>query len=88
MNLCYSYSRTCQYEFDHSKSSVVTYGETNSVHSEEMKEREWMLGDDTVDELCEYNNLGVQNNYIGSFSSSVKDSIGKTRSRDDLFIKF
>ena len=48
---------------------VVTYGETRPVHFEEMKEREYILGDGTVDELYEYKNLGVLKNYtIGSFS--------------------
>ena len=51
------------------------------VHFEEMKEREWILGDGTVDELYEYNNLGVLKNYIGSFSSNVEDNIDKTRKK-------
>ena len=37
---------------------VVTYGETKPVHFEEMKEREWILGDDAIGELYEYKNLG------------------------------
>ena len=46
-----------------------------------MKERERILGDGTVDELYEYENLGVLKNYIGSFSSNVEDNIGKTRKK-------
>ena len=46
-----------------------------------MKEREWILGDGTVDELYEYKNLGVLKNYIGSFSSNVEDNIDKTRKK-------
>ena len=46
-----------------------------------MKEREWILGDGTVDELYEYKNLGVLKNYICSFSSSVEDNIDKTRKK-------
>ena len=76
MGMCYKYSTKWRYEFNHTKSGVVTYGETKLVHFEEMKEREWILGDGTVDELYEYKNLGVLKNYIGSFSSNV----------DDLFI--
>ena len=44
-------SRRWRYEFNHTKSGVVTYGETKPVHFEEMKECEWILGDGTVDEL-------------------------------------
>ena len=64
MGMCYTYSTKWQDEFGHTKSGVMTYGETKLVHSEEMKEREWILGDDTVDELYEYKNLGVLKNYI------------------------
>ena len=37
---CYKYSTKRRYEFNHTKSGVVTCGETKPVHSEEMKERE------------------------------------------------
>ena len=81
MGMCYKYSTKWRYEFNHSKSGVVTYGETKPVNFEEMKGREWILGDDTVDELYEYKNLGVLKNYIGSFSSSVEDNIDKNRKK-------
>ena len=57
----------------------MTYGETRPVHFEEMKEREWILGYDTADELYEYKNLGVLKNYIGSFSSESKITSIKLR---------
>ena len=37
-----------------------------------------LLGDTIEDELYEYKNLGLLKNYVGSFSSNVKDNIGKT----------
>ena len=46
-----------------------------------MNEREWRSGDDIVQELYEYKNLGVLKNYIGSFSSNVTDNIEKTRKK-------
>ena len=81
MGMCYKYNTKWRYEFNHTKSGVVTYGETKPVHFEEMKERERILGDGTVDELCEHKNLGVLKNYISSFSSNVEDSIDKTRKK-------
>ena len=81
MGMCYKYSTKWRYEFNHTKSGVVTYGEAKPVHFEEIKKREWILGDGTVDELYEYKNLGVLKNYIGSFSSSVEDNIDKTRKK-------
>ena len=59
MNKCHNYSKKWRYEFNHSKSGVVTFGETKPIHCKSMKEREWALGGDTVEELYEYKNLGV-----------------------------
>ena len=46
-----------------------------------MKEREWALGDDTIEELYEYKNLFVLTNYCCSFASNVSDNIDKTRKK-------
>ena len=59
MNKCHNYSKTWRYEFNHSKSGLVTFDDTKPIHCNSMKEREWVLGDDTVGELYEYKNLGV-----------------------------
>ena len=42
---------------------------------------EWRLGDDIVEELYEYNNLGVLKNYIRSFFSNVTDNIEKRQEK-------
>ena len=39
--------------------SDVTFGETNTIHNGSMKKLEWILGEDTVDELYECKILGV-----------------------------
>ena len=41
MHKCYNCSKTWIYEFNHSKSGVVTFGETKPIHCKLMKEREW-----------------------------------------------
>ena len=81
MNKCHSYSKTWKYEFNHSKSGVVTFGETKPIHCKSMKESEWALGDDTVEELYECKYLGVLKNYCGSFASNISDNIDKTRKK-------
>ena len=48
-----------------------------------MNKREWLLGDESVDELYEYKNLGVVKNYTGSFFSNIQDNIDKTRKRQE-----
>ena len=42
-----------------------------------MEEREWALGDDTVEELYEYRNFGALKNYCGSLASNISDNIDK-----------
>ena len=68
MNICHAYVKTWRHEFNHTKSGVVTFGETKPIHSQLMREREWMLGESVVDELFEYKNLGVLKNYVSSFA--------------------
>ena len=80
MNKYHNYSKTWRYEFNHSKSDV-TVGKRKPLHCKSMKEREWALSDDTVEELYEYKNLGVLKNYCGSFASNISDNIDKTRKK-------
>ena len=58
MSICYDYSVTWRYEFNHSKSGIVTFGETKPIHAQSLKEREWFLGNTAVDELSEYKEFG------------------------------
>ena len=81
MNICNRYGIKWRYNLNHSKSSVVTFGETKPNHFESLKNREWLLGDTKVEELYEYKNLGVLKNYVGSFSSNIDDNIDKTRKK-------
>ena len=51
MEAFYEHSIKWRYEFNHIKSGVVTFGECKLAHYENMNEREWLLGDESVDEL-------------------------------------
>ena len=79
MNICFDYGVRWRYEFNNSKSGIVTFGETKAQHFISMNKRSWVLGSETVKELYEYKNLGVLKNYVGSFSSNVIDNIEKTQ---------
>ena len=81
MNICNCYGIKWRYGFNHSKSGVVTFVATKPHHFESLKNREWLLGDTKVEELYEYKNLGVLENYVGSFSSNIDDNINKTRKK-------
>ena len=83
MDMCHQYSIKWRYEFNHTKCGVVAFGEFKALHFQSMNEREWKLGNDIVDEVCEYKNLGVDvvKNYIGSFCSNVADNVEKTRKK-------
>ena len=80
MEMCYEYSIKWRYEFNSIKSGGVIFDECKLAHYENMNEREWLLSDESVDELYEYKNLGVVRNYTGSFSSNVD----KTRKKVEM----
>ena len=52
MNLCYEYSIRWRYEFNliksNDKSSIVTFGETKRTHCQSIKQRNWVLGNETA----------------------------------------
>ena len=81
MTKCVRYSLQWRYEFNHTKSGVVTLGESKPSHLAAMQNRNRVLGDDNVDELYEYKNLGILKNYVGSFSSNIDDNIEKTQKK-------
>ena len=81
MDICYKYSIKWRYEFNNTKSGVVTFGEDKRTHCFAMKNRNWLLGSIVVDELFEYKNLGITKNYIGSFTSDIEYNIEKTRKK-------
>ena len=81
MTKCFKYSLQWRYEFNHTKSGVVTFGESKPLHMAAMQSRKWVLGDDNVDELYEYKNLGILKNYVSSFSSNTDDNNEKTQKK-------
>ena len=84
MNICDKYGIKWRYEFNHTKSGVVTFGETKPSHSKSTKDPEWMPGDAIVNELYEYKNLGVLKNFVNSFASNVEDNIEKARKKASM----
>ena len=82
MQICYDYSLKWQYEFNIAR-VVWPPLETRDRYIAHiaMKERKWILGNDNVEELYEYKNLGAVKNYIGYFSSNVEENIDKTRKK-------
>ena len=81
MNICYKYSVKWRYEFNYVNSGIVTFGEAKRVPCQSMHDRDRVLGNDSVNELYEYKNLGVVKNCTGSFSSNVDEDIDKTRKK-------
>ena len=67
------HSKTWRYEFNHSKSGVVIFGETRPIHCESIKEGEWILCDDMVEKLYKHKNFGAfywcMSNYMTNLCS-------------------
>ena len=87
MNICFDYGVRLRYEFNNSKSGIVTFGETKAQHFISMNKRSWVLGSETVEEPYECKNLGVLKNYVGSFSSNVIDNIEKLRKKWECYFR-
>ena len=81
MTKCFRYSLPWRYKFNHTKSGVVTFGESKPLHLAAMQSRKWVFGDDNVYELYEYKNLGILKDYVSSFSSNIDDNIKKTQKK-------
>ena len=88
MNICNLYGIKWTYDFNHSKSGVVTFGETKPHRFESLKNREWLLSDIKVEELYECKKLGVLKNYVGSFSLNIDNNVDKTKKKYRYVIFF
>ena len=83
MQLAYRYS-CWRYQFSHTKTVVVAFGESPAKHRKNKQTRNWSLGPDHIDEEDKYVNLGVHKNYCGSFSRKVDENIAKTRKKTGM----
>ena len=77
MNIAYECSLKWQYEFNNIKSGMVTYGESKPSYFGNMQKKSWTLCVENVDELYEYENLGVYKNCCGSFNATIDENIEK-----------
>ena len=60
MNIAYEYSLKRRHEFNNIKSGIVTYGDTEVIHFQNMKNRHGSLGMEGVNELYEYKNFNYK----------------------------
>ena len=58
MEYCYDYSLKCWYEFNHTKSGTVTFGEGKQTHHTQMNKRECRLGLQNIDNYTNTRILG------------------------------
>ena len=86
MTKCFRKSFQSRYEFNHTKSGVVTFNESKPLHLAAMQSPKWVLGDDKVDERYEYKNLRILKKYVASFSSNIDDNIEKTQKKARMIL--
>ena len=79
----FDYGVRWRYEFNNSKSGIVTFGETKSQHFISMNKRRWVLCSETMEELCEYKNRGVLKNYVWNSANIKIVEFSKT-----MFVRF
>ena len=86
MDKAFRYSQKWRFDYNETKSGVVTFGEHGPHHFREKNNRSWKLGDEVLEESNEYRNLGIVKNYVGSFQSDVDEAIEKTRKKAGMIL--
>ena len=81
------HSKIWRYEYNETKSSVVTFGETGPQLFIQEHKRSWALGEKVVEEEDQYKNLGVVKNYAGSFQFDVDEVIEKRKKKARMTLK-
>ena len=84
MSIVFNFSIKWRYEFNHTKSGVVVFGESKIQHAKNMMSRKFNLGLDVVKERKEYKNLGVTKNYADSCSGDIEETIKKARRKGGM----
>ena len=82
MSIVFDFSIKWRYEFNHTKSGVVVFGESKIQHAKNMMSRKFNLGLHVIKERKEYKNLGVTKNYANSRSGDIDEAIKKARPRE------
>ena len=84
MSIVFNFSIKWRYEFNHTKSGVVVFGESKIQHAKNMMSRKFNLGLDVVKERKEYKNLGFTKNYADSCSGDIEETIKKARRKGGM----
>ena len=79
MSIVFDFSIKWCYEFNHTKSGVILFGESKIQHARNTMSRKFNLGLDVVKKRKEYKNLGVTKNCAHSCSGDIDEAIKKTR---------
>ena len=86
MSIVFDFSIKWRYEFNHTKSGVIVFGESKIQHAKNMMSRKFNLGLDVVKERKEHKNLGVTKNYTHSCSGGIDEAIKKTRRKGGMIL--
>ena len=73
------HSREWRYEFNAKKSAVLVYGESDKEKQIGINYRQYILGNERVKELVEYDHVGLKNCTGNDFSNRTIDKVKKGR---------
>ncbi|MES9879941.1 MAG: reverse transcriptase family protein [Sedimenticola sp.] len=77
MDMCYEYSQQWRYEFNASKCSVVVFNESENDYL--TSNRQWHLGNATVEESRNYTHLGISIGVNMSLDTNIKEAVRKLK---------
>ena len=76
MSIVFHFSIRWRYEFNHTKSGVVVFGESKIQHAKNMMSRKFNLG---LDVVKEYKNVRATKECAHSCSGDIDEAIKQTR---------
>ena len=79
LEIVYRHSCTWRYKFNPKKSAVLVYGEKQTEHKRNSRDRVYRLGPDCIKEKAEYDHLGLKNTISCENKGRIMEKISKGR---------
>ena len=79
MEIMYAHGCTWRYDFNARKSGVLVFGETNREHTENSKNRSFLLGHERVKEKSNYDHVGVNVSIFSGDECWINERLSKAR---------
>ena len=77
-----AYDYCCKWRYE--KNGIAVFGETPAMHGRMINTRKFVIGSSPIEELKEYTDLGIYENYCGSFVTNIDENITRVRKKSGM----